>query len=195
MKRLPLIFLFLLGTPLLLLASLQMTRLPSSSILKAASDYLSPEGQILGTRVFAALPEPAGSFDFRVQADDARSLILSQYLQTFNSPLLDYTDQIIAASDAYHIDFRLLVAIARQESNLCAYIPDQSNNCWGWGIHERGSLSFDSYQQAIWTIARGLRTDYLDQGLTTPEQIMTRYTPRSDGSWAAAVSQFLQEME
>ena len=32
-------------------------------------------------------------------------------------------------------DYRLLPAIAMQESTLCRSIPVDSHNCWGWGIY------------------------------------------------------------
>ena len=194
MKRLAQVLVFTIGFPILLLSSLQMTRIPTE-LKKTLAQYPSPEGNILGTRVFAALPDTTGTIDFDIQPADARTLILKNYLQQFNSPLLGLEPEIIQASDQYHLDFRLLVSIARQESGLCEFIPSDSYNCWGWGIHEQGTLTFANYQQAIWEVARGLREDYLDRGLTTHEQIMSRYTPQSDGSWASAIEQFFVEME
>ncbi len=65
----------------------------------------------------------------------------------------------------------------------------------GWGVHSRGTLGFSGWEEAIETVARGLREDYLDQGLVTPEQMMTKYTPLSNGSWAFGIRQFMGEME
>ncbi len=97
-------------------------------------------------------------------------------------------------SDKNGIDWRLLVAIAQQESNLCKTIPENSFNCWGWGIHSKGTLKFSSYEEAIKTIARGLKRNYIDRGYTTAEEIMQKYTPLSNGSWAQGVSQFMEEI-
>lgn len=204
MNRLPLVGLFFLGAPLLLLASLQLTSLPTGEAgltqsgaqkLAAGIKFISPEVTVTRSRVFAALPESNGEITFTINQGNARPLILHNYLAQSNSPLVGLEQEMVAAADTYDLDFRLLAAIARQESGLCQFIPPDGYNCWGWGIHERGTLGFASYQEAIWTVAQGLRDDYLNAGLATPEQIMTRYTPKSDGSWAAAVNQFMEEME
>ena len=113
----------------------------------------------------------------------------------YNSPLAPYADLLVQKADEYGLDFRLTTAIAQQESNLCKKIPDDTFNCWGWGIHSQGTLAFDSYNQAIDIVTLGLKQKYIDEGLTTPEAIMERYTPLSRGSWAEGVSQFLSELE
>jgi hypothetical protein len=82
-----------------------------------------------------------------------------------------------------------------QESNLCKYIYEDSHNCWGWGIYGNRVTRFDSYDEAIDTISRGMKKYYIDKGLTTPEEIMRKYTPPSDGSWAYGVNTFLKVIE
>ena len=109
--------------------------------------------------------------------------------------MLPYVGDIIQIADYYDLDFRLTTAIAQQESNLCKKIPPGSHNCWGWGIHSRGSLGFDSYTDALDAVSKGLKFEYLDKGLSTPEEIMSKYTPLSNGSWAQGVSKFMEEME
>lgn len=194
MKRLLITLIFLVGAPWLFTVSLQMLQTSSD---KPYSDinFVSPVPNLSGARIFAALPDNPGETNIQITAGDARETILQRYLYKFDTPLANYTNEIISAADEYDLDFRLLVAIARQESNLCKYIPEGGHNCWGWGIHARGTLGFENYQQAIWTVSKGLRENYLDDGLTTPESIMTRYTPSSNGSWAYAVRLFMEEME
>ncbi|KKU47808.1 MAG: hypothetical protein UX67_C0028G0001, partial [Candidatus Woesebacteria bacterium GW2011_GWF2_46_8] len=99
------------------------------------------------------------------------------------------------AADRYELDYRLTTAIAQQESNLCKIIPPGSNNCWGWGIHSAGTLGFDSFEEGIETVSAGLRKEYLDKGFRTVEEIMSKYTPLSNGSWATGVTKFMSEME
>jgi hypothetical protein len=140
------------------------------------------------------LPEVLGAFSFSVKSEDAIPEIIRQYLAKYQSPLLPHADFLVNTARKYKIDPRLLVAIAQQESNLCKKIPDNSHNCWGWGIHSQGTLKFDSYPEAINAVAKGLSERYLGQGLNTPEEIMGIYTPLSDGSWARGVQQFLDEM-
>ena len=108
---------------------------------------------------------------------------------------MPYANNVVTAADKYKIDFRLITAIAQQESNLCKIIPPDSHNCWGWGINSNGSLGFNSYEEAIDTVSKGLKEEYIDKGYTTPEQIMSKYTPLSNGSWAFGVNKFLTEME
>ena len=145
--------------------------------------------------VYAPSSNQLPSLEYQVISGDARVEILRKYLESFDSPLATASADLVAAADKYDLDFRLLPAIARQESNGCKYIPPNSNNCWGWGIHKRGTLKFPDLKTAIYTVAQGLRERYLDDGLTTPEQIMQRYTPSSPGTWAQAVRQFMSEME
>lgn len=132
-----------------------------------------------------------------VEVGDARAQLVANFLERHNSPLrpYDYFGQFfVDIADKYHMDFRLLPAIAMQESNLCKAIPPGSHNCLGFGIHSRGTLGFESFEEGIETAAIGLKTNYIDQGLTTPEQIMRKYTPSSNGSWAASVNQWMAEM-
>ena len=129
---------------------------------------------------------------------DARPLIIRKYLHRYESPLEPYSDFLIETADKYSLDYRLLSAIAQQESNLCKKIPPGSHNCWGYGIYGDQAIYFDDYPQAIETVARALKKDYINQGLDTPEKIMVKYTPPSveiGGPWAKAISQFLSDLE
>lgn len=148
-----------------------------------------------GSQLFAAIPDPIGKVAGVATQADAKIEIIKQYLQKYDSPLIPYAQTLVDTSEKYGLDFRLLVAIAQQESNLCKKIPSDSYNCWGWGIHSKGTLRFASFPEAIETVAKGLREDYFDKGYTTPEELMKKYTPASPGSWAFGVQQFLGEME
>lgn len=140
------------------------------------------------------LPEVLGAFTYSIKTDDAIPEIIKKYLGKYQSPLLPYADYIVTVSRDHYLDPRLIIAIAQQESNLCKKIPDDSHNCWGWGIHSQGTLKFPGYKQAVDAVVAGLANNYLGKGLSTPEEIMGIYTPLSDGSWARGVQQFLDEM-
>ena len=131
----------------------------------------------------------------QVASDDARPLIIKKYLEKYKSPLAPYSDLIYQISTDYGFEYYWIVAIAQQESNLCKKIPEGSNNCWGYGIHKRGTLTFENYELAIRSYAEYLKREYFDKGLNTPELIMKKYCPSSNGSWAAGVSQFIEEMK
>lgn len=148
-----------------------------------------------GVSVFASLPDRTPSVSSSVEAADARPQIVANYLQFYNSPLLPYANTIVETSDKYGLDFRLITAIAQQESNLCKVIPPESYNCWGWGIHSEGTLGFSSYEKGIEEVSKGLRKEYLDKGYSTVKEIMSKYTPLSNGSWANGVETFMNDMQ
>jgi hypothetical protein len=145
--------------------------------------------------LYAALPQVLGTSDFEIQSNDARVIIIEKYLKKYNSPLIPYAQFIVETSDKYSLDWRLLVAIAQQESNLGKKIPPGTYNAWGWGIHSRGTLGFSSWEEGIETVSKGLKEKYIDKGYITPEEIMSKYTPLSNGSWAFGVNQFINELE
>ena len=126
---------------------------------------------------------------------DIRVANLKYYFRRYESVLYDESDYFVKMADQYKLDYRLLPAIAMQESNLCQHIIEGSYNCWGWGIYGNKVTRFSSYDEAIETISRGIKKNYIDKGLTTPEEIMRKYTPPSDGSWAFGVNTFLKVIE
>jgi hypothetical protein len=130
-----------------------------------------------------------------VKLGDNRLANLKAFFRRYNSPLYDHAEKIIEVSDRYHFDYRLLPAIAMQESNLCQKIPPNSFNCWGWGIYGETVTKFSSYDEAIEVVALGIKKNYLDKGLVTASQIMRKYTPSSQGSWAHGVNTFLRVLE
>lgn len=152
--------------------------------------------KILGTStILESQFAPAPVIDSTLKTADGRPLLIKNYLNKYKSELEPYSLLIVDISDKYSLDYRLLVAIAQQESNLCKRIPTNSYNCWGFGIYGDKVARFDSYPQALEKVAKTLKKDYFDKGLTTPEAIMNKYTPPSQGSWAAGVSTFLSELE
>lgn len=126
---------------------------------------------------------------------DIRVANLKYFFRKYESVLYDQSEFIVKMADQYKLDYRLIPAIAMQESNLCKYIYEGSHNCWGWGIYGNKVTRFESYNEAIETISRGIKKNYIDKGLTTPEAIMRKYTPPSDGSWAFGVNTFLKMIE
>lgn len=130
-----------------------------------------------------------------ITKSDARPVIIEKYLAKYKSPLLPYAREIFEISQTYGFEYYWIVAIAQQESNLCKKIPQDSHNCWGYGIHKNGTLKFENYDLALKSFAEYLKREYFDKGLNTPELIMKKYCPHSDGSWARGVQQFIDEME
>lgn len=153
--------------------------------------------------VFASLPAYDQQMKTSVKTADARPEIIRQYLHKFESPLEPYSALIVQLSDQYKFDYRWLVAIAQQESNLCKIIPDNSFNCWGWGIYPDPAnpsvlkvTRFDNYEDALRRIAPQFTKIFLKGAHTKdPMEVMKTYTPPSDGSWANGVSTFFDHLE
>ncbi len=145
--------------------------------------------------IFAANTVNKNQLETNVTSADSRPLLIKNYLQKFNSELEPYADLIFEASQKYGLDYRLTTAIAQQESNLCRKAPENCFNCWGVGIHSRGTMCFDSYPKAIDWLSRYLKEEYYDLGLNSVEEIQSKYCPLSSGSWAAGVKQFMADIE
>src|SRR3989344_4108224 len=62
--------------------------------------------------------------------EDIRIANLKAFFRKYGSPLYDNAETIVTASDKYQLDYRLIPAIAMQESTLCKFIPKDSHNCW-----------------------------------------------------------------
>lgn len=134
-------------------------------------------------------------YEPEVTVTDGRVANLKNFFRQYNSVLFDYSEHIVKISDKYSFDYRLLPAIAMQESTLCHAIPPGSHNCWGWGIYGDTVTKFNSYPEAIETVAKGLRENYINEGRVTASQIMQKYTPSSNGSWARAVNLVMKYLD
>jgi len=153
------------------------------------------DGRALTLAADAVGDEVEAEIRSQVTESDARPVIIERYLAKYKSPLLPYAKEIFELSEAYGFEYYWIVAIAQQESNLCKKIPENSHNCWGYGIHKNGTLKFDNYELALKSYAEYLKRVYFDKGLNTPELIMKKYCPSSNGSWAYGVQHFIDEME
>mgnify|MGYP001237798454 CR=1 FL=1 len=179
------IYVFTTATMIVILASSKKPFTASVSLVGITSANSAPAGENLGISA-------------NIQSNDARVAIVESFLARHNSPLtphLHFAQFIVETADTYGVDYRLIPAIMMQESNLCKRIPPGSYNCLGFGIHSRGTLTFPTYEASIERATRELKSNYIDIGLVTPEQIMRKYTPGSTGSWASSVNQWIAEME
>lgn len=186
MKKLISVSSFFLGAPLLILVSI------------AYLSFLSFEkksGAVLGTSTrgiaYAALPPEGVQIQNEILPADSKTELVRQFFAKYKSPLEPYAADIIAASDRYDIDFRLLPAIAMQESTLCRRVIQGSNNCWGFGIHGGKVTTFNNYPEAIETITKTLATKYRENGLVTPEEIAQMYNPTNTNNWVENVTSFM----
>ena len=167
------------------------------TLLKLQAQAIVPKN---GYQFYAALPQVLGSFSSAVVKEDARPEILRQFLHENHSPLEPYTKTLVEASDANHVDFRMITAIAMCESNLGKKMPGGSFNAWGYAIYtgQDSGAEFKNWQHGIEVMAQYLAENYYKQGLTTPEQIGPIYAPpsvKTGNSWAKCVRNFMDELE
>ena len=87
-------------------------------------------------------------------------------------------------------------ALAFQESSLGKKVPKGSYNPFGWGIYkgENSGVSFGSWEKGIHTVAADIKKNYIDRGLTTPEEIVTRYASSTNPEWVFAVQSAMEEI-
>ncbi|OGE72130.1 hypothetical protein A2617_02970 [Candidatus Daviesbacteria bacterium RIFOXYD1_FULL_41_10] len=132
-----------------------------------------------------------------IKKNDGRPQIVKEFFGNRRSPLAEFAPDFVNTADRYGLDFRLLPAIAMQESGGGKIFPKGSFNPFGYGIYGGKVLRFTSFKEAIDKVGEGLKQDYIDKGLKTPEEIMAKYTPPSlkkGGAWAMGVSAFMQSL-
>ena len=104
--------------------------------------------------------------------------------------MVESTDAFINACIKYDFDCYMLPAIAGLESSFGAYVYPNSNNAFGWG---RGLIMFSTWDEGIDTVGNGLRTKYINKGLTTLEAIGEKYC--ENPTWAARVNNIAKRFE
>lgn len=128
-----------------------------------------------------------------VEITDMRPYYVENFLK--NTRLAPYSYYIVEASDKYELDYRLIPAIAMKESGGGNAIPEYTHNAWGW---ENGRTVFPSWEVAIDTVGKTLKTRYVDRGLTTPEEMMPVYAPPqmlTGGKWARDINHFFEKLQ
>lgn len=142
-----------------------------------------------------SLPQVLGASKTILEAQDARPTLIERFLKKHGSQLVPYSQLLVDTADKYGLDYALIPAMAMQESNLCKKIPEESYNCWGFGIYGNKVHKFSSFEEGIDRVGSTLKEKYLEESLTNPDLIMSKWTPRSNGSWSYAVNTFMQEIK
>jgi hypothetical protein len=186
MRKVFLLGAFFILTPLILVLSLSLLSLNFQNNISANNQDSKVS--------YATLPPSYGVLTPEIIQEDARLATVREFFLKYKSPLVANASDVIASADKYNLDYRLIPAIAMQESNLCKKTIKDSFNCWGFGIYGKKVTRFDSYKQAIDTVTKALARQYKEKGLETAEEIMSKYTPSSNGSWANGVNQFMNQL-
>lgn len=123
---------------------------------------------------------------------DKEADILAQYLALHNSPLQYSAQDFVDAAKIYGLDWKLVASIAGVESTFGKFIPGGYNG-WGWGVYGTQAIYFNSWRDAIFTISKGLKEDYISRGLVDPYDINKRYA--ASPSWGSKVTYFMNDLE
>lgn len=148
-------------------------------------------------QLYSALPPSVSETQDGIVYSDGRVKAIEQFFKGYKSVLASEANTFIQVADKYKLDWRLLPAISMQESNGGRRMIDQSHNPFGFGIYGSKVIKFSSFSEAIETVGRALRENYLNEGLHSTEQIMAKYTPPSlskGGAWAKGVNSFMEEL-
>lgn len=111
---------------------------------------------------------------------------IKRILEENNSPLRNSVETFMKVCTEYNIDCYLLPSISALESSYGKFTKSGSNNPFGWG---GGATIFDSWDDSITTVGEKLRTNYIDQGATTIEEIGMIYA--ASPTWATRVRWFM----
>lgn len=111
-----------------------------------------------------------------------KKTVIKKILNRYNSPLAESADAFIDACVKYDLDCYLLPSIAGLESTFGKFIYPNSYNPFGWG---RGYIMFSQWEDAINTVAKGLKERYINQGAQDTAQIGRIYS--ESPTWAQRV--------
>ncbi len=132
-------------------------------------------------------------YDFKSESELNYSLkrkTIKRVFERYNSPLSKEADSFIEACREYDLDCYFLPAIAGLESYFGNKLMPGSNNPFGWG---RGLIYFDTWNDGIHTVGKGLRVNYIDKGAVSIEEIGAIYC--EGNTWAGKVRSIMKTFE
>lgn len=119
-----------------------------------------------------------------------KKLVIQRILDKHNSPLVSDVDSFIDSCNNYDLNCYLLPSITGLESSFGRFTYPNSYNPFGWG---GGYIMFDDWQNAINTVGKGLRENYINKGAQTIDAIGSIYA--ESPTWSIRVKYFLTQFE
>lgn len=119
-----------------------------------------------------------------------KKLAIKRVLKKYDSTMVEATDTFINTAVTYDLDPYLLPSIAGLESFFGRFTMPGSYNPFGWG---RGLVPFENWGQAIETVGKGIRENYIDKGAKTVDEIGVIYC--EGNTWAGKVKFFMSEFK
>lgn len=130
--------------------------------------------------------EEDDKFSYKIEKIDYRVIVFDYYLKINNSPLQGLGSKFVESCDRYDApaDCTVVLAIARIETDLCKYLPSQTQqNCWGFGGADTNRYYFSSYEAGIDLVNKRLVFGYGKEFMIDPNTAeMTYCGPRESCS-------------
>jgi hypothetical protein len=183
-------------------------------VTRTASPAAVPSGTPTPTRTATAAAVPAPRFS-ALAAGRSRpgpptwprnpppieAEAIDEFLAARGSPMAGLGRALLDVGWRYNIDPRFLVAISGADTGFGRVLCTEFN-AWNWFWHEWCNSPFESWEQALDEVARGLRMYYLDDGLTDVDKIADRYGPLDDPRdtlglnrhWPSNVTRYLEAL-
>lgn len=117
---------------------------------------------------------------------------LERFFKKYQSPLYRYSADFVDSSDLYHLDYRLLPAIAGKESTFCKSYIRSTFNCFGWGS---GLYNFSDFSASIYGVGSKISRFY---DVSSIEKIGNKYCPNPScdtKDWTRQVTYFYKQIE
>jgi hypothetical protein len=145
---------------------------------------------IAGSSAAVSFREQTSTSAISLQKIALKRKALVQVLKKYDAVLLTEVDSFLEACTTYDLDCYLLPSISGVESTFGKFLIPSTHNPFGWG---RGILPFVDYHEAIMTVGKGLRQNYINKGATTVDQIGAIYC--EGNTWSGKVKHFMDEFE
>lgn len=131
---------------------------------------------------------------------DKRAYVFDQYFLANNSPLYGLGSYFVQKCDEYGSpkDCITIVAIARNESNLCKYSSSaEMHNCWGFGGGGSYRIKFNSFEESIDRVSRVLMQGYGAQYMIDPTLMEGTFCGPQDEckNWGRSIKFFMRQIE
>lgn len=131
---------------------------------------------------------------------DNRVLALKKFLESKGSPVAPFAYTFIKTADEVGLDYRLVASISGVESGFCkvttlrldSTLP--SHNCWGWGKNGKKFSEFNTWEEGIITITRGIAKGYGKDA--NPDSMAYNYCHSCRGSskWQDTVKGYMGDI-
>jgi hypothetical protein len=145
---------------------------------------------IAGNSAFLATDSLMAKRGLDRSQNERMKIAIDNVLKKYQSPMITESDAFITACQKYQLNCYLLPSIAGLESTFGRFIYPDSFNAFGWG---RGYMKFNNWEDAIDTVAKGLKKDYVGRGAESINEIGPIYS--ESPTWAIRVSWFMSQFE